>query len=141
VSICFLQLALPPVGKHSNYAFVVTHPCSNCLDVLAGITGVCDTTGACVSRASIQRPLADVERLLVLQRSVNKLPLPCNSRRVPGCARRETHCMDETQLNITMFTLRVNSNEQRTAVPITFRESVDALSNFLLCCSTYLQCT
>ena len=95
LSMCSLQLALPLMGKHSKYTFVGTCSYSKCLDVLAGITEVCDTTGACVSRVSIQRPLADVERLLVLQRSVKKLPLPCNNRCVPGCARRATHCMDE----------------------------------------------
>lgn len=98
VSIHSLQLALPLMGKYSKYTFVGrvgTCAFSNCLDVLAGITEVYDTTGACVSRVSIQRPLADVERLLVLQRSVKKLPLPCNNRCMSGCARSATHCMDE----------------------------------------------
>lgn len=52
--------------------------CAHWFPLLAGITEVCDTTGVCVSRDSTQRPLADVVRPSVWQRSVKHAALPCN---------------------------------------------------------------
>ncbi len=124
VSIRSLQLALPLMGKYSKYIFVGTCACSNCLDVLAGITEVCDTTGACVSRVSIQRPLADVERLLVLQRSVKKLPLPCNNRCVCLAVRgAQLIAWTNPIAHHYMYTnIKGQRYGQRPAIPITFWE-------------------